>query len=111
MIESNYILYAVKQYQKLLKKTFLVAKNRRQQLNQVKILRLYLIVYKKKNQVKLNFIYSYLVSEIVKKKSHYLLQKIEDYNLTKQKYFEYIQLYKKNKNQVKKILKKNSKRK
>ena len=32
-----------------------------------------------------------------KKKKHYWLQKIEDYNLTKQKYFEYIQLYK-NKN-------------
>ena len=28
---------------------------------------------------------------------HYWLQKIEDYNLTKQKYFEYIQLYKKKK--------------
>ena len=25
---------------------------------------------------------------------HYWLQKLEDYNLTKQKYFEYIQLYK-----------------
>ena len=48
MIESNYILYAVRQYQKLLKK-------------------------------------------------HFSLQKIEDYNLIKQKYFEYIQLYK-NKN-------------
>ena len=32
-----------------------------------------------------------------KKKKHYWLQKIEDYNLTKQKYFEYIQLYKKKK--------------
>ena len=47
MIESNYILYAVRQYQKLLKN-----------------------------------------------KKHFWLQKIEDYNLTKQKYFEYIQLYK-----------------
>ena len=28
-----------------------------------------------------------------KKKKHFLLQKIENYNLTKQKYFEYIQLY------------------
>ena len=44
MIESNYILYAVRQYKKLLKKYF-------------------------------------------------WLQKIEDYNLTKQKYFEY-KLYK-----------------
>jgi hypothetical protein len=35
-----------------------------------------------------------------------LLQKIEDYNLTKQKYFKYIQLYKKKKNQVKLNLKK-----
>ena len=45
MIESNYILYIVRQYQKLLKNNF-------------------------------------------------WLQKIEDYNLTKRKYFEYIQLYK-----------------
>ncbi len=29
-----------------------------------------------------------------KKKKHYQLQKIEDYNLTKKKYFEYMQLYK-----------------
>ena len=29
-----------------------------------------------------------------KEKKHYWLQKIEDYNLTKQKYFEYIKLYK-----------------
>ena len=28
------------------------------------------------------------------KKKHFWLQKIKDYNLTKQKYFEYIQLYK-----------------
>jgi hypothetical protein len=28
-----------------------------------------------------------------KKKKNYWLQKIEDYNLTKQKYFKYIQLY------------------
>ena len=28
------------------------------------------------------------------KKKNYWLQKIEDYNLTKQKYFKYIQLYK-----------------
>ena len=47
MIKSNYILYAVRLYQKLLKK-----------------------------------------------KKTFLVAKIEDYNLTKQKYFEYIQLYK-----------------
>ena len=29
-----------------------------------------------------------------KKKKYYWLQKIGNYNLTKQKYFEYIQLYK-----------------
>jgi hypothetical protein len=32
-----------------------------------------------------------------KKKKRYWLRKIEDYNLTKQKYFQYIQLYKKKK--------------
>ena len=31
---------------------------------------------------------------MLKKKKSYWLQKIEDYNLTKRKYFEYIQLYK-----------------
>ena len=36
-----------------------------------------------------------------KKKKDHWLQKIEDYNLTKQKYFEYIQLYKKKKSRTK----------
>jgi hypothetical protein len=68
----------------------LVAKNRGLQLNQAKILRIYPIVYKKKKKSSQTKFYMQLnsIRNCKKKKKNYWLQKIKDYNLTNQKYFE-----------------------
>ena len=55
-MQLNSIKNCRKKEKRKKRKALLVAKNRGLQLNQVKILRIYPIVYKKKNQVKLNFI-------------------------------------------------------
>ena len=102
MIESNYILYAVRQYQKLLKnkKHFWLQKIEDYNLTKQKYFE-YIQLYKNKKKSSQTKFYMHLNSirncKKRKRKKHYWLQKIEDYNLTKQKYFEYIQLYKKKK--------------
>ena len=89
MIESNYILYAVRQYQKLLKKHFSLQKIEDYNLIKQKYFE-YIQLYKNKNKSSQTKFYMQLnnIRNCKKEKKNYWLQKIEDYNLTKQKYIE-----------------------
>ena len=87
MIESNYILYAIRQYQKLLKKHFWLPKIEDYNLTKQKYFE-YIKLYKNKKSSQTKF-YMQLNSikncKKKKKKRHFWLHKIKDYNLTKQK--------------------------
>ena len=87
-MQLNSIKNCRKKEKRKKRKALLVAKNRGLQLNQVKILRIYPIVYKKKKKKSSQTKFYMQLNSIRNCKKKKLVEKVEDYNLTKQKYFK-----------------------